>query len=78
MSRSYRKAQVYRDYMKTSNHGKIWKRIANKKVRKSYLVAGCYYKKCYCSWNIHDYSWYISNLPKNWKSDKCYRYFMCK
>jgi hypothetical protein len=41
---------------------KYWKRQANKKARKTPVMAdGMAYRKVYCSWNIHDYKWYDSD-----------------
>lgn len=78
MSRSYRKSRICRDYMKSSGHGKYYKRLSNKKMRKMELCNGSMYKKNGYAWDIHDYSCYIKNLPLNWKQEKWCRYFMCK
>lgn len=82
MSRSYRNRKndkICRDHMKTSSHGKQYKKFANKKVRGSKdLKNGNMYKKVYSSWNIHDYTYHIKNLPKDWKTQSWCRYFMCK
>lgn len=65
--------------MKSSHHGKYYKRYANKRARKhKCLINGCMYKKIYNSWNIHDYSYHVSNLPEDWKNHNWCRYFMCK
>lgn len=82
MSRSYRNRKndkICRDHMKSSGHGKKYKRFANKKVRKSCdLKNGCMYKKVYCSYDIHDYSYHETVIPKEWKTNNYYRYFLCK
>lgn len=54
MSRSYKKHPWATD----GRHGqKIWKRFANKSVRhySNDIKNGKYYKRLYCSYNIHDY-----------------------
>lgn len=58
MSRSYKKNPGFTDG--GSKHCKWAKRQANKKVRKQSLEKiqnGKWYKKLYCSWNIHDWKW---------------------
>lgn len=53
MSRSYRKPVA-----KETNK-KFFKRVANKKVRRSKIISNNkWYKKLYCSWNISDYRFY--------------------
>ena len=53
MSRSYKKTPVVKD----GKSGRIGKRFASRKVRryKGKIPKGCFYKKIYESWNIHDY-----------------------
>jgi len=68
MSRSYKRNPVYTD----RTHGaKYWKRVSNKKVRKSnnVFLKGNKYKKIYNSWNIHDY---ISRWSKEQALDYYY------
>lgn len=89
MTRSYRNRKnngiaMCRDYMKSSGHGKTWKRISNKKMRKMDLINGNMYKKNGYTWNIHDYS-SICFIEKDWHkrindrtSKYNYKYFMCK
>lgn len=80
MSRSYRNRHskiICRDYMKSSGHGKYWKRLSNKKMRKMEIINGSMYKKNGYTYNIHDYSVYVK-VPSNWKQEKWCRYFMCK
>lgn len=64
--------------MKSSGHGKYYKRLSNKKMRKMELCNGSMYKKNGYAWDIHDYSCYIKNLPLNWKQERWCRYFMMK
>ena len=82
MSRSYRNRRndkICRDYMKSSGHGKQYKRFANKRTRTyTHLKDGNMYKKVYNSWDIHDYSYHNSNIPQDWKRYRCFRYFLCK
>lgn len=78
MSRSYRKSRICRDYMKSTGHGKYYKRLSNKKMRKMELCNGSMYKKNGYAWDIHDYSCYVKTLPLNWKQEKWCRYFMMK
>ena len=63
--------------MKSSGHGKYWKRLSNKKMRKMEITNGSMYKKNGYTYNIHDYSVYVE-IPNNWKQEKWCRYFMCK
>lgn len=77
MSRSYRKSKICRDCMKSSGHGKYWKRVSNKKMRKMEIIDGNMYKKNGYTYNIHDYSVY-TKLPKDWKYQQWCRYFMIK
>lgn len=89
MSRSYRNRKnngiaIVRDYMKSSGHGKTWKRMSNKKMRKMDLINGNMYKKNGYTWDIHDQR-SIIKIPKNWhklinsKEDIYnYKYFMTK
>ena len=68
MSRSYKKHPWYTD---GRNGQKKAKQFANKVVRKynSEIKNGNYYKKLFCSYNIHDY---ISRWT--WKQAKdCYK-----
>lgn len=52
MSRSYRKNPIIHYAPESGAWGK---RQANKKVRRTRDIPdGKVYKKCYCSWNIHD------------------------
>lgn len=82
MSRSYRNRhsdKICRDHMKSEGRGKGQRKWANKKVRKyDDLTNGSMYKKIYCSWDIHDYSYHIKELPPDWKKYAWCRYFMCK
>lgn len=89
MSRSYRNRKnngiaFCRDYMKSSGHGKIYKRWSNKKMRKMDLVNGSMYRKNGYSWDIHDYTCVVK-IEKGWHkkiNDKGalydYKYFMLK
>lgn len=89
MSRSYRNRKnngiaFCRDHMKSSGHGKLYKRFSNKKMRKMELVNGNMYKKNGYAWDIHDYTCVV-NVPKDWhkliNSDEDiynYKYFMTK
>lgn len=54
MLRSYKKNPICSD---RSNGAKFWKKVGNKKVRKSddFFLKGNKYKKIYNSWEIHDY-----------------------
>lgn len=54
MSRSYKKNEICTD---RSNGAKFWKRISNKKVRKSRdsFQKSSKYKRIYNSYEIHDY-----------------------
>lgn len=89
MARSYRNRKnngiaICRDYMKSSGHGKYYKRLSNKKMRKMDLVNGNMYKKNGYTWDIHDYS-FVLFIEKDWHTKindrTCkynYKYFMCK
>ena len=89
MSRSYRNRKnngiaICKDYMKSSGHGKKYKRMSNKKMRKMDLINGNMYKKNGYTWDIHDQR-SIIKIPKNWhklinsKEDIYnYKYFMTK
>lgn len=61
MSRSRKKHPVVSDYSR--NTTRYYKRIASKTVRKhkGFIPDGCHYKKLYCSWNIFDYKWFVTN-----------------
>ena len=66
MSRSRKKHPVVKDFSR-GNNGTRWdKRNASKKVRyhKGPIPDGGHYKKLYCSWNIHDYSFYYQVSDK--------------
>jgi len=68
MSRSYKKTPIIK-LLPSSKHGgaKWFKRDANKKVRKSECQDGGYYKKLYCSYNIHDFILYVdTKWQKTW------------
>lgn len=67
MARSYKKNPVYTD---RPNGAKYWKRIGNKKVRKSkdYFQKGKKYKKFYNSWEIHDFSY-------RWSKESALEYY---
>ena len=54
MSRSYKKSPICSD---RPNGAKYWKRIGNKKARKSKdnFPKGRKYRRVYNSWEIHDY-----------------------
>lgn len=89
MSRSYRNRKndgiaICKDHMKSPGHGKTYKRLSNKRMRKMDLVNGNMYKKNGYTWNIHDYE-FVVKLPKDWhkqinnKNSKYnYKYFMVK
>ena len=89
MSRSYRNRKnngiaICKDYMKSSGHGKTWKRMSNKKMRKMDLINGNMYKKNGYTWDIHDQRSVIK-IPKNWhklinsnEDIYNYKYFMTK
>lgn len=89
MSRSYRNRKnngiaICRDYMKSSGHGKTWKRISNKKMRRMDITNGNMYKKNGYTWDIHDQR-SVLHIEKNWhkkindKNSKYdYKYFMLK
>ena len=89
MSRSYRNRKnngiaFCRDYMKSSGHGKAWKRMSNKKMRRMDLINGNMYKKNGYTWDIHDYTCVVK-IPKDWHEkinnpDEFldYKYFMLK
>ena len=88
MSRSYRNRKnngiaFVKDYMKSSGHGKTWKRFSNKRMRKMEIANGNMYKKNGYTWYIHDYR-FIQRISKDWHKhlgDKNYpglKYFMCK
>lgn len=89
MSRSYRNRKnngiaICKDYMKSSGHGKKYKRWSNKKMRNMYIINGNMYKKNGYTWDIHDQRSVI-HVDKNWhkliNSDGDvynYKYFMTK
>ena len=89
MSRSYRNRKnngiaIVRDGMKSSSSAKFWKKLSNKKMRKTIdLINGNMYKKNGYTWYIHDYR-FIQRISKDWHKylgDKNYhglKYFMCK
>lgn len=67
MSRSYKKHPVYTD---GRNGQKKSKRYANKKVRHSKNVPnGKYYKRYFCSYDIHDYvsRWTWKEALESWE-----------
>ena len=56
MSKSYKKTPIIKDNTGTKQL-QWYKRHANKTVRRTADIAnGKAYKKVYCTWNIHDYS----------------------
>ena len=89
MSRSYRNRKnngiaIVRDYMKSSGHGKKYKRISNKKMRKMNITNGNMYKKNGLAWDIHEYR-IVEKIPKDWhkhlgSNEMVFKlkYYMCK
>jgi hypothetical protein len=76
MSRSYKKYPVYTDGKRKVT--KYQKRQANKAVRKYLELAdGMSYKKCYCSYNIHDYKAYetLSQAIKQYQCGDGWSYY---
>ena len=61
MSRSIRKTAVIKD---NGKHKRFYKKIANKKVRKTKIGNNGNYKKCFESWNICDWKFWIKNKCK--------------
>ena len=68
MSKSRRKFPI----VKSEKSCKTGKRFANRKVRhhKDIILKGNYYKKLYCSWNICDYIFYVSedDIKNSWNA----------
>ena len=74
MSRSYKKHPWCTD----GKNGQVKpKRLANKAVRKyKYEISnGNYYKRLFCSWNIHDYAFRLTwaEAKEEYESDSSYR-----
>lgn len=66
MSRSYKHSPFVRD---PHHNLKKVKREASKMVRRAKdITNGNMYRKVYCTWNIHDYSFYCSRdiLDPKW------------
>lgn len=61
MSRSYKHTPVCTDSWGLSGVKKYWKRIANRKVRRTKEIGrkSKNYKKVYESWNLCDYRFYM-------------------
>jgi hypothetical protein len=69
MSRSYRKAWV-KDGYKGSKGKQFFKRLANKLFRKMQDIPnGRAYRKCFDTWNICDYRYYVSSKSKCYKEN---------
>ncbi len=70
MSRSYKKHPWYTD----GRNGQVKsKRLANKTIRnyKNKIIKGNFYKRLFCSWNIHDYisRWSWEEAKEEYEND---------
>ena len=61
MSRSYRKTPIIKD---NSKHRKLFKHLANKKVRREACGNGAEYKKHFDQYDICDYYYFIDKNDK--------------
>ena len=75
MSRSYKKAPVFKDSTRKGPGWKSGKQIANRAVRhKKDISSGASYKKAYNSYNISDYLFRMdeSELIREWNDPDSY------
>lgn len=73
MSRSYKKQPISKDNQRGG--AKLAKRFANKVVRKAENLPSrqrAAYKKCFCTWNIHDYisRWTLQEAIDAWEEEE--------
>ncbi len=69
MSRSRKKTPIIK-YAPSSRKRslRVVKRAANKRVRSAEDIPdGSYYKKLYCSWDIHDCIFYEPDMPESYR-----------